>query len=214
MIKNSTTFSELWDYDREYQSARGMVAGIDEVGRGPLAGNVVSACVILDLNSPIPGVRDSKKISESKRLDLFSLLQKKVLYYGIGLCTPAEIDRINILQATFLSMKRALEKLSVIPDFILVDGNKEIPDLDIPQKCIVKGDGMSASIAAASILAKVTRDAQMKKYHEKYPEYDFIHNKGYGSKKHIQTLVKFGMTPIHRKSFHVKSIQQPDLFKA
>jgi len=213
MNSNHKIYSDLWDHDRKIRSPGGILAGIDEVGRGPLAGNVVSACVVLDLSKPIGGVRDSKKISEGGRNGLFPVLKKQALYYGIGMCTPAEIDKINILQATFLSMKRALKNLGIIPDFLLVDGNKVIPDLTVAQKCIVKGDGKSACIAAASIIAKVTRDNQMKKMHKKYPEYDFIHNKGYGSKKHIQSLSQWGASPIHRKSFQVKSLSQMDLFK-
>jgi ribonuclease HII len=190
-----------------------VIAGVDEAGRGPLAGNVVAACVVLDLSRPIPDINDSKQLPEKKREILFDIIQEQALYFGIGECSPSEIDRLNILQAALLAMKRALKACGCTPDLLLVDGNRKIPGLSLPQRCLVKGDSLSASVAAASILAKVTRDRQMKELHERFPEYGFLTNKGYGSKEHIKAIRDKGFTPYHRRSFKPTSLHQLDIFE-
>lgn len=177
-----------------------IICGIDEAGRGPLAGPVYAAAVILPKGHIIDGVNDSKKISEKKREFLYDKIIDECISYGIGIADEKEIDSINILQATFLAMKRAVDNLSVKPDIALVDGNRE-PDLNIPVQTIIKGDSKSASIAAASILAKVSRDRYMLEMAQKYPEYQFEKHKGYGTKLHYEMIEKYGISPIHRKSF-------------
>ncbi len=177
-----------------------LVAGIDEVGRGPLAGPVVAAAVILPRNPPLQGVRDSKKLSPSAR----ELCCQKILacsaHVGIGLVGAAEIDSINILQATFLAMVKAIEELEVSPDYLLIDGPYTLP-LNIPQKGIPQGDQKSLSIAAASIVAKVHRDRLMSEHHKQYPAYGFNKNKGYGSPRHMEAIRLHGPCPLHRQSF-------------
>lgn len=187
------------------------IAGTDEAGRGPLAGPVSAAAVILKKNWQLPGLRDSKKLTETEREFLFEEIISNSLTYGIALATPEEIDSINILQASVLAMKRAINQLTLPPDIIFVDGNYGIPGnkLAIP---IIKGDDLIAEISAASVLAKVTRDRMMKKYHEEFPEYGFNSHKGYPTPTHIQAIKKYGYSSIHRKSFHVKSLSQTELF--
>ncbi|SKA00200.1 RNase HII [Pilibacter termitis] len=175
------------------------IAGIDEVGRGPLAGPVVASAVILDEKSQILGLNDSKQLSEKKREELFAEIQEKALAIGIGIVSPEVIDTINILEATKLAMKQAIEKLTISPDFLLIDALTL--DLPIEQEKIIKGDMKSNSIAAASIVAKVTRDNMMKEYAKKYPYYAFENNAGYGTKAHLEGIREHGITPIHRKSF-------------
>lgn len=193
-------FVHMNKYENEVQHAGySRIAGIDEVGRGPLAGPVVSAAIILDPNQPIIGLNDSKKLSLGKRLELFKEINEKAQAIGIGIVTAAEIDRLNILQATKLSMNKAVANLSTAPDFLLVDA--ETIETHIPQQAIVKGDMNSNSIAAASIIAKVTRDQMMAEYSVKYPGYDFSSNVGYGTRAHLEGLEKLGVTPIHRQSF-------------
>lgn len=177
-----------------------LVCGIDEAGRGPLAGPVYAAAVILPPNALIDGVNDSKKISEKKREYLFDIIKEKSLCFNVSFATVEEIDKINILNATFLAMKRAFDGLKKSPDFALIDGNR-MPDLGVPSTAIVKGDSLSESIACASILAKVERDRFMKKESEKYPEYFFEKHKGYGTKVHIEALKKYGPCCIHRRTF-------------
>lgn len=177
-----------------------IVCGIDEAGRGPLAGPVCAAAVILPKGCVIEGVNDSKKLTEKKREALFDIIKEKALAYSIAVADEKEIDEINILQATYLAMRRAFEGLDVKPDMALVDGNRD-PILGIPTKTIVKGDANSMSIAAASILAKVTRDRFMLEMDEKYPEYQFAKHKGYGTKLHYEMLAKYGVSEIHRKTF-------------
>lgn len=177
-----------------------IVCGVDEAGRGPLAGPVYAAAVILPKGHIIEGVNDSKKLTEKKREALFDKVKDEALAYSIGTASPQEIDEINILQATFLAMKRAVEGLIIKPEYAMIDGNKK-PNLDIPMETIVKGDGKSASIAAASILAKVARDRYMVEMAEKYPQYQFEKHKGYGTKLHYEMLDKFGPSEIHRQSF-------------
>lgn len=177
-----------------------IVCGIDEAGRGPLAGPVYAAAVVLPFGTVIDGVNDSKKISEKKREYLFDVIKEKSVCFNIAFATAEEIDDVNILNATFLAMKRAVQGLKESPDFALVDGNR-LPSLDIPCAAIIKGDSLSESIACASILAKVERDRFMKRESEKYPQYFFEKHKGYGTKIHIEALKKYGPCPIHRKTF-------------
>lgn len=176
------------------------VCGVDEAGRGPLAGPVCAAAVILPQNTVIGGVNDSKKLSEKKREQLFDVITEKALAYCVSWASVEEIEEINILNAAMLAMKRAVEGLSIKADFALIDGNKT-PDLDIPAYPIVKGDARSMSIAAASILAKVSRDRLMYEYDTKYPQYNFAKHKGYGTTLHREMILKYGPCEIHRPSF-------------
>lgn len=181
------------------------VGGVDEAGRGPLAGPVVAACVLIDKNFSITDERlklinDSKKLTEKKRNELFEIITNK-FPFSIGISDNQTIDRINVLEATFLAMKKAISGLKIKPDFILIDGNLPISNSSIKQKPIINGDGLVFSIAAASIIAKVTRDKIMMEMHEKYPQYCFDRHKGYGTKLHMDKLNKFGPSPIHRKSY-------------
>ena len=176
------------------------VCGVDEAGRGPLAGPVCAAAVILPKDLEIPGLTDSKKLTDKKRRELFPIIKEQAIAYGIGLASEAEIDEINILQATFLAMQRALDQLQVNPDLALIDGNRE-KDFGVPVKTVVKGDSLSANIAAASVLAKVTRDDIMVALAEEYPQYGFEIHKGYGTKAHYEALRQFDASPVHRRSF-------------
>ena len=188
-------------YENEcYKTGAVLVAGVDEVGRGPLAGPVVAAVVILKPNSRIEGINDSKKLTEAKREALYDIIIEEAIDYGIGMADNFEIDEHNILNATYIAMRRALEKLEVEVDCLLNDAVR-IPGVDIPQLPIIKGDAKSISIAAASIVAKVTRDRMMVDYDKEYPDYGFASNKGYGTKDHYEGLKKFGKTKIHRNSF-------------
>lgn len=192
----------LWERDRTLAPASGFLCGIDEVGRGPLAGNVVAACVILDLDGPpISGLNDSKQLSPAAREALFPVIRERALAWSIGEAVPEEIDRLNILQATFLAMRRALEALKVSPALLLVDGNQAIPGVNRSQKTLVGGDALSASIAAASVLAKVIRDRSMEEWDRLFPVYGFVRHKGYGTAEHREMLSRFGLSPIHRRSF-------------
>ncbi|MGN0499068.1 MAG: ribonuclease HII [Acutalibacteraceae bacterium] len=183
------------------------VCGVDEAGRGPLAGPVCAAAVILPQNTILDGVNDSKKLSEKKREQLFDVITEKAAAYCVAWASVEEIEEINILNAAMLAMKRAVEGLSMKADFALIDGNKT-PDLDIPAYPIVKGDALSMSIASASILAKVSRDRLMYEYDEKYPEYQFAKHKGYGTKLHKEMLLKYGPCEIHRPSFLKKILKE------
>lgn len=176
------------------------VCGVDEAGRGPLAGPVCAAAVILPPNTIIDGVNDSKKLSEKKREKLFDFIIEQSVAYSVAWASVSEIEEINILNAAMLAMKRAVEGLQVKADFALIDGNKT-PDLEIPSFPIVKGDSLSMSIAAASILAKVSRDRLMYEYDKKYPEYEFAKHKGYGTKLHREKILEYGSCEIHRPSF-------------
>lgn len=184
-----------------------IVCGVDEAGRGPLAGPVYAAAVILPDGLEDMGINDSKKLSEKKREALFDIITEKATAYGIGFATEKEIDEINILNATFLAMKRAVEAMGVKPDLLLVDGNRK-PGTGYEEMTIVKGDSKSISIAAASVLAKVSRDRYMKKIAEKYPEYKFEQHKGYGTKLHYEMIEKYGILPDHRKSFLKKILEK------
>lgn len=192
--------SELTMWEIEDSLGLRLICGVDEAGRGPLAGPVCAAAVILPEHLQIPGLTDSKKLTDKKRRELFPIIQEQAVAYGIGLASEAEIDEINILQATFLAMRRALDQLSVRPEIALIDGNRE-KDFGLPVKTVVRGDSLSANIAAASILAKVTRDNIMVELAEKYPEYGFEIHKGYGTKAHYEALRTYGPCDIHRKTF-------------
>ena len=177
-----------------------VICGVDEAGRGPLAGPVCAAAVILPDHLELPGLNDSKKLSDKKRRELFPLIKEHAIAYGIGLASHEEIDEINILQATYLAMERAIAQLEGKADLALIDGNSA-KDFGLPVKTVVKGDSLSASIAAASILAKVTRDDIMEAYAEEYPGYGFEIHKGYGTKAHYAALTEKGASPIHRMTF-------------
>lgn len=194
---------DLFEYDKSVRNEYAFICGIDEAGRGPLAGDVYAAAVILPDDVIIEGINDSKKLTEKKREALFDVICEKAVSYCIATASVEEIDNINILNAAMLAMKRACEGLSVKPDAAFIDGNKT-PELDIPAFSVIKGDATSASIAAASILAKVARDRYMKELAEKYPQYCFDKHKGYGTKLHYEMLDKYGASDIHRKSFLVK----------
>lgn len=183
------------------------MCGIDEAGRGPLAGPVYAAAVILPPDCVIEGLNDSKKLTEARREKLFDVIVEKAVAYGIGSADEKEIDSLNILQATYLAMRRAVEALPVPCDYAMVDGNR-MPPLPVPGETIVKGDAKSASIAAASILAKVSRDRVMMQYHEQYPAYGFNAHKGYGTRTHYAALEAYGPCPIHRLTFLKKFFQQ------
>lgn len=196
----------LFEYDEAVRnSVGGSVCGIDEAGRGPLAGDVYAAAVIFDPDVVIEGINDSKKLSEKKRELLYDEIIAKAKAYCVATASVAEIDEINILQATFLAMKRAYDGLGISSDMILVDGNRK-PFGSDEVVTVVKGDGTSASIAAASILAKVSRDRYMKQLAEKYPQYQFEKHKGYGTKLHYEMLEKYGVSDVHRKTFLKKII--------
>ena len=191
----------MWAIEQEYY-AKGitLVCGVDEAGRGPLAGPVCAAAVILPQNIEIPGLNDSKKLTDKKRRELFPIIQEKAIAFGIGLADEKEIDEINILQATFLAMERAVSQLPVRPEHILIDGNRN-KDFGVPSSTVVRGDSLSASIAAASVLAKVTRDNIMLEMANTYPDYGFEIHKGYGTKAHYEALKKSGPCVIHRMTF-------------
>ena len=191
-------------YERKYEHL-GYLCGIDEVGRGPLAGPVVACAVIPPADHQILYLNDSKKLTAHKREELYDVILSEAVAVGIGMVGPAKIDEVNILQATYEAMRQAISKLKVTPQLLLNDA-VTIPEVEIPQVPIIKGDAKSASIAAASILAKVTRDRLMVEYDKVMPEYGFAGHKGYGSKEHIEAIKKYGPTPIHRKTFIKKFI--------
>lgn len=191
----------MWEIeDENYAEGFRVICGVDEAGRGPLAGPVCAAAVILPPHTRIPGLNDSKKLTDKKRRELFPVICEQALAYGIGMATEQEIDEINILQATFLAMQRAMDGLQVRPDLALIDGNRQ-KDFGLPTKTVVKGDSLSANIAAASVLAKVTRDDLMIRQAAEFPEYGFEIHKGYGTKAHYAALEQYGPSPIHRMTF-------------
>ena len=191
----------LWQYeDACFERGSEVVCGIDEAGRGPLAGPVCAAAVILPKHLEIEGLNDSKKLSDKRRRALYDIITEQAVCWSVAFADEKEIDEINILQATFLAMRRAFDGLSARPDIALVDGNRD-PGLGVETETIVGGDGKSASIAAASILAKVTRDRLMERYAEQYPAYGFEIHKGYGTKRHYAAIAEFGPCPIHRMTF-------------
>ena len=192
---------DLWKLENEiYDSGVALLCGVDEAGRGPLAGPVYAAAVILPRDCEIPGLNDSKKLSEKRREELFAVICEKALSYGIARAEVEEIEERNILGATFLAMNRAIAQLTPQPALALIDGNRNT-GIEAPSRCVVKGDSSCADIAAASILAKVSRDRYMLEMAETYPEYAFEQHKGYGTKLHYERLREFGPSPIHRPSF-------------
>ncbi len=196
----------LFEYDKAIRNDYSVICGVDEAGRGPLAGDVYAAAVIFDNDVYIEGLNDSKKLSEKKRELLYDEIISKAKAYCIATASVDEIEKYNILQATFIAMKRAVEGLAITPDIALIDGNRE-PSLNCQMQTVVKGDGLSASIAAASILAKVSRDRYMTEIAEKYPEYCFEKHKGYGTKLHNEMILKYGPSPVHRMSFLKKLLK-------
>ena len=198
MKENQT---DLWSIERAcFESGCQLICGVDEAGRGPLAGPVCAAAVILPPELQIPGLNDSKKLTDKKRRELFDVIVSEAVSYGIAMVGEQEIDEINILQATFRAMEQAVVRMDVRPDLVLVDGNRS-PGLPLPVKTVVKGDSLSASIAAASILAKVTRDRFMEQMDQVYPQYGFAVHKGYGTKRHYEALREYGPSPLHRITF-------------
>ena len=205
-LNEDLRLEQMLRYEKElYQAGYQTIAGIDEVGRGPLAGPVVAAAVILPPECKIKGLNDSKKIPKKKHMAIYQAIMDQALAIGIGIMDNTVIDQVNIYEATKLAMKEALSKLSLKPDYLLIDAMKL--DVEIPQEPIIKGDANSLSIAAASVVAKVTRDKLMADYDKEFPGYDFAQNAGYGTKSHLQGLEQNGVTPIHRKTFEpVKSM--------
>lgn len=195
-------------FDAEYREQYPLLCGVDEAGRGPLAGGVCAAAVILDPDRPIPGLNDSKKLTPKKREELYDQITAHALAWSVAWASEGEIDEYNILNATFLAMRRALEGLEATPDCVLVDGNRD-PKFEsgVPTITLVKGDGRSATVAAASILAKVTRDRAMLELDKQYPQYRFAQHKGYGTKLHYEMLAQYGVSPVHRRSF-LKNLEE------
>ena len=205
--KEEARLIELKKIDKEFfEKGVKYIAGIDEAGRGPLAGPVVVACVVLPENSMIEGVNDSKKVSEAKREKLYDIITHEAISYGVGIVYQDEIDEINILQATKKGVTEAIKQMKIKPNIIMVDALNGIDTMGIPYKSIIKGDAKCYSIAAASIIAKVTRDRIMREWDKVYPEYGFASHKGYGTAKHIAAIKEFGPCPIHRKTFITKFI--------
>lgn len=199
---------DLWLYENEaFSEGFETVCGVDEAGRGPLAGPVCAAAVILPKGLVIDGLNDSKKLTDKKRRELYDVITQSAVSYGIAMATEQEIDEINILQATYRAMKRAVESLPLTADYALIDGNR-MPPLAIPGTTIIKGDALSMSIAAASILAKVSRDRVMVQFSREYPQYGFEQHKGYGTAAHVQALREYGPCPLHRQSFLQKILEK------
>lgn len=194
----------MLEYESRYwQSGKKVVAGVDEVGRGPLAGPVVAAAVVFHESPDIPMIDDSKKLTSEIREYLYDIIKAEAWYLGVGIASVSEIDQINILQASYLAMSRAIDELNVRPDHLLVDG-RDYENSDLPYSAIIRGDSISYSIAAASIIAKVTRDRIMKNYDKNYPQYGFSQHKGYATRLHLDAIEQFGFCLIHRRSFHPK----------
>lgn len=191
---------ELFDYDESLRQLYPIVCGVDEAGRGPLAGDVYAAAVIFDSGVTVDYLNDSKKLSEKRREELFDIIKERAKAYCIASASVEEIDSLNILNAAMLAMKRAVEGLGITPDIALIDGNKT-PETACESRCVIKGDATSASISAASVLAKVARDRYMKELAQKYPQYAFEKHKGYGTKLHYECLEKYGISEVHRKTF-------------
>lgn len=204
--KEQLRLDKMLEYERAlYAKGYKFICGIDEAGRGPLCGPVVAAAVILKKDDHIEGVNDSKKLSEKKRESLFETIKERAVAWSVGIVDEETIDNINILEATRLAMKKAVEGLSTKPEYALVDAEKKVP-IDVPYSPIIKGDALSESIAAASIIAKVTRDHMIIELDKEYPEYGFAKNKGYGTKEHTEAIKKYGLCKAHRKSFCKKFI--------
>ena len=189
--------------NKAYENGYNYVCGVDEAGRGPLCGPVVAAAVILRKNAQLEGVNDSKKLTEKKREKLYDDIMENAVAVGIGMSDVDLIEEINILNATKEAMKQAINNLDIKPDYVLIDGNQNI-QIDIDRETVISGDALSESIAAASIIAKVTRDRMLREYDKEYPEYGFAKHKGYGTKQHIEAIKEHGLTPIHRPSFCTK----------
>ena len=205
--KEQARLFELSKFEREYnEKGYELIGGIDEAGRGPLFGPVVAACVVLPKGCLIEGVNDSKKLSEKKREQLIDIIKEKAVAWGVGICDNNIIDEINILEATRKAMHEAVMNLQVKPDYIFIDAEKHVDTCGIPYLPIVKGDALSINIACASIIAKVTRDRMIDELAKQYPEYGLDKHKGYGTKAHIDAIKKYGLTPLHRKSFCQKFI--------
>ncbi|EJG0784226.1 ribonuclease HII [Vibrio parahaemolyticus] len=200
VAKAKTTKAKVELPPFEYPQGYQLIAGVDEVGRGPLVGDVVTAAVILDPNNPIEGLNDSKKLSEKKRLALLPEIKEKALAWAVGRCSPEEIDELNILQATMVAMQRAIAGLKVRPDLVLIDGNR-CPELPMDSQAVVKGDLRVAEISAASIIAKVVRDQEMEELDKQYPQFGFAKHKGYPTKAHFEAIEQHGVISEHRKSF-------------
>ncbi|HCE3328586.1 TPA: ribonuclease HII [Vibrio parahaemolyticus] len=200
VAKAKTTKAKVELPPFEYPQGYQLIAGVDEVGRGPLVGDVVTAAVILDPNNPIEGLNDSKKLSEKKRLALLPEIKEKALAWAVGRCSPEEIDELNILQATMVAMQRAIAGLKVQPDLVLIDGNR-CPELPMDSHAVVKGDLRVAEISAASIIAKVVRDQEMEELDKQYPQFGFAKHKGYPTKVHFEAIEQHGVISEHRKSF-------------
>ncbi|EGR1586400.1 ribonuclease HII [Vibrio parahaemolyticus] len=200
VAKTKTTKAKVELPPFEYPQGYQLIAGVDEVGRGPLVGDVVTAAVILDPNNPIEGLNDSKKLSEKKRLALLPEIKEKALAWAVGRCSPEEIDELNILQATMVAMQRAIAGLKVQPDLVLIDGNR-CPELSMDSQAVVKGDLRVAEISAASIIAKVVRDQEMEELDKQYPQFGFAKHKGYPTKAHFEAIEQHGVISEHRKSF-------------
>lgn len=197
---NVTLGRKIYNMNEFVYPSYSLIAGVDEVGRGPLVGDVVTAAVILDPSKPIQGLADSKKLSDKKRIILAEEIKANALSWSLGRANPAEIDELNILNATMLAMQRAVADLHIQPEFVLVDGNRT-PQFAIPSQSVIKGDSLVAEISAASIIAKVARDQEMDELDKLFPEYGFSQHKGYPTKLHFEKLTEFGATPYHRKSF-------------
>lgn len=205
-IKELERLKKMMEYEESlYSEGYNLICGIDEAGRGPLCGPVVAGAVILPKDFYIEGVNDSKKLAEKKREKLYEEITKNAIAWGVGISDVDVIEEVNILNATRLAMKQAVESLKVKPEYALVDAEKKVP-IDVPYLPIIKGDSLSQSIAAASIIAKVTRDRMLLEFDKKYPEYGFLSNKGYGTKAHVEAIKKYGLSEIHRPSFCTKFI--------
>ena len=203
-----TTSDELTIHERRAREEGYIrIAGVDEAGRGPLAGPVVAAAVMLPGGYYHPEINDSKQLSAKKREKLYDTIRDDALAMGLGVIEAPIIDAVNILQATLMAMREAIADLQIAPDYLLIDGNQRVP-VDVPQRAIIGGDALSITIAAASIIAKVSRDRIMEIYHRQFPQYNFVRNKGYGTEEHRQAIKLFGTCKIHRKSFHTKDSRQ------
>ena len=202
MAKKDKEPVDLWALQRELKADRGdiVICGVDEAGRGPLAGPVCAAAVILPEGYEIPGLNDSKQLTDKKRRELFPVIKEQAIAYGVAMVDEKTIDEVNILNATFMAMKDAISQLSVKPELALIDGNR-VTDFGVEAMAVVKGDARDASIAAASILAKVTRDMYMEEMDQEYPQYGFAVHKGYGTRRHYDAIREYGMCPIHRRTF-------------
>lgn len=205
-VEQQRIFKMLAYEQKLWNAGKKLVVGIDEAGRGPLAGPVVAAAVVFPENIFIPGINDSKKLSPLKRAKLFESIHETAVAIGVGACDELVIDEINILQATYRAMKQAIANLAIQPEHVLVDG-RLIPDLNLPQTAIIRGDAKCFSIAAASIIAKVTRDRMMIEYDRQFPQYGFAQHKGYPTRKHIQAIFKHGFCAIHRTTFKIKKME-------